>query len=122
NGSTAIGPFIRIFDPGFGIDDVRRCDLALEVEGEDGFVLRGLSSLSRISRDPLDLVAQTIGPHHAYPDGFMLFLGTMFAPVQDRHGPGQGFTHAEGDVVRISTPSLGSLVNRVTSSDKASRW
>jgi fumarylacetoacetate (FAA) hydrolase family protein len=122
NASTAIGPFIRIFDSSFGIEDVRRCDLSLEVEGEDGFVLRGNSSLSRISRDPLDLVAQTLGANHAYPDGFMLFLGTMFAPVQDRYGPGQGFTHAAGDVVRISTPRLGALVNRVTTSDRAPRW
>jgi fumarylacetoacetate (FAA) hydrolase family protein len=122
NASTAIGPYVRVFDAAFGIDDVRRCELALEVEGEDGFVLQGHSSLSRISRDPLALVAQTIGAHHAYPDGFMLFLGTMFAPVQDRHGPGQGFTHAPGDVVRISTPALGALVNRVTTSDRAPRW
>ena len=89
----AIGPFIRLFDERFGIDDVRSCELALRVDGPDGFELDGISSLAKISRDPLDLVAQAIGPNHQYPDGFVLFLGTMFAPTKDRHGPGQGFTH-----------------------------
>jgi fumarylacetoacetate (FAA) hydrolase family protein len=122
NASCAIGPFIRLFDDGYSIDDVRKCDVALRVTGPDGFELEGKSSLSKISRDPLDLVAQAIGPHHAYPDGLMLFLGTMFAPTKDRHGPGQGFTHVLGDVVRVSTPALGELVNRVVTSDQAARW
>jgi fumarylacetoacetate (FAA) hydrolase family protein len=122
NASCAIGPFIRLFDETFGMDDLRSCDLALEVEGEDGFVMKGISSLSRISRDPLDIVSQVVGPHHDYPDGFVLFLGTMFAPIQDRHGPGKGFTHDVGDLVRISTPRLGLLLNRVTTSDRAARW
>jgi fumarylacetoacetate (FAA) hydrolase family protein len=122
NASCAIGPFIRLFDEHYGIDDVRRCDVALQVQGPEGFKLDGVSSLAKISRDPLDLVRQAIGPHHAYPDGLMLFLGTMFAPTQDRHGPGQGFTHVVGDVVRIATPQLGGLVNRVTTSDQAERW
>lgn len=122
NASCAIGPFVRLFDAGFGIDDVRRCDLSMRVEGQDGFVMEGASSLSKISRDPLEIVDHAIGPNHAYPDGFMLFLGTMFAPTQDRFGPGQGFTHAVGDRVVISTPTLGALVNRVNHSDKATRW
>ena len=122
NASCAIGPFIRLFDEHFGMADVRACDVSLRVRGPEGFELEGVSSLSKISRDPLDLVRQAIGPHHAYPDGFMLFLGTMFAPTQDRHGPGQGFTHVVGDEVRIATPALGALVNRVTTSDKAARW
>ena len=122
NASCSIGPFIRLFDEHFGIDDMRRCDVALRVDGPEGFALEGLSSLSKISRDPLDIVTHAIGPCHAYPDGFMLFLGTMFAPTQDRHGPGQGFTHVVGDVVRISTASLGTLVNRVTTSDQAAPW
>ncbi len=84
NASCAIGPFIRLFDDDFGIDDVRRCDLAMRVDGPDGFALDGSSSMSMISRDPLDLVGQTIGANHQYPDGFVLFLGTMFAPTQDR--------------------------------------
>ncbi len=89
NASCAIGPFTRLFDADFGINEVRRCDLAMQVAGEsDGFVMQGASSLSKISRDPLDLVAQAIGPNHQYPDGLMLFLGTMFAPTQDRHDPG----------------------------------
>ncbi|QOF78833.1 fumarylacetoacetate hydrolase family protein [Variovorax sp. 38R] len=122
NASCAIGPFIRLFDAHFGIADVRRITVALNVTGPEGFTLEGSSSLSKISRDPLDLVAQTLNRHHAYPDGFMLFLGTMFAPTQDRHGPGQGFTHVVGDHVRIAAPELGALNNRVVHADQAPRW
>jgi fumarylacetoacetate (FAA) hydrolase family protein len=122
NASCAIGPFIRLFDAHFGIADVRRITVALEVTGPEGFTLEGSSSLSKISRDPLDLVSQAVGVHHDYPDGFMLFLGTMFAPTQDRHGPGQGFTHVVGDRVRIAAPELGALFNRVVHADQAPRW
>jgi fumarylacetoacetate (FAA) hydrolase family protein len=122
NASCAIGPFIRLFDAHFSIDDVRQCDLGLEVHGADGFVMQGSSSLSQISRDPLDLVAQTINANHQYPDGFMLFLGTMFAPTQDRFAKDQGFTHAVGDTVNIYTPKLGTLTNRVNTSDKIAPW
>ncbi|HSV61151.1 MAG TPA: fumarylacetoacetate hydrolase family protein [Variovorax sp.] len=122
NASCAIGPFIRLFDAQFGIEDVRRITVGLRVQGPEGFVLEGSSSLSKISRDPLDIVSHAIGAHHDYPDGLMLFLGTMFAPTQDRHGPGQGFTHEVGDEVLISAPELGALVNRVVHSDQAARW
>ncbi|WP_459616005.1 fumarylacetoacetate hydrolase family protein [Bordetella sp. 2513F-2] len=122
NGSCAIGPFIRLFDEGYGLDDVRDADVALRIEGEDGFVLDGVSHMREISRDPLDLVSQTWGDHHQYPDGFMLFLGTMFSPTQDRAGPGSGFTHRRADVVRISSPRLGSLVNRVGLCTEIPRW
>ena len=122
NASCAIGPFVRLFDSHFGIDDVRRADLAMRVDGIDGFTLHGSSSLSMISRDPLDIVGHAIGANHQYPDGFMLFLGTMFAPTQDRHGPGLGFTHDVGDVVRIGTPCLGTLVNRVDHCERAAPW
>jgi fumarylacetoacetate (FAA) hydrolase family protein len=122
NGSCAIGPFIRLFDADFGIDDVRRCELALEVEGPEGFTLRGQSSMAKISRDPLDLVAHAMGANHQYPDGMMLFLGTMFAPTEDRLGPGQGFTHVVGDIVTVATPALGALVNRVDRSDRIAPW
>ena len=107
NASCAIGPFLRLFDEHFGIDDVRQTEIALRVEGSgDGFVMTGSSSLNKISRDPLELVSHAYGPTHQYPDGFMLFLGTMFAPTQDRHGPGLGFTHEVGDLVTISAPKL----------------
>ena len=122
NASCAIGPFIRLFDAHFGIDDVRQADLQMVVRGPEGFVMQGASSISQISRDPLDLAAQAMGPYHQYPDGMMLFLGTMFAPTQDRHGPGQGFTHVVGDTVAVSTPRLGTLFNRVTTSDLAAPW
>jgi len=122
NASCAIGPFIRLFDAHFGIEQVRGITVGLEVLGPEGFRLEGESSLARISRDPLDIVTHAIGAHHDYPDGFMLFLGTMFAPVQDRFGPGQGFTHAVGDRVTIAAPELGALVNRVVHSDQAARW
>ena len=125
NASCAIGPFIRLFDTHFSIDHVRQCDLTMTVTGPEtpeAFSMTGGSSLSKISRDPLDLVSQACSANHQYPDGFMLYLGTMFAPTQDRHGPGQGFTHVVGDVVAISTPQLGTLVNRVTTSDQAAPW
>ena len=122
NGSAAIGPFIRLFDDTFDLDAVRAAELAMLVEGTDGFRMEGHSSMSAISRDPADLVRQTIGAHHQYPDGFVLYLGTMFAPIQDRHGPGQGFTHAIGDVVSIWTPKLGKLVNVVQHADKVPAW
>jgi fumarylacetoacetate (FAA) hydrolase family protein len=122
NASASIGPFIRLFDGDFTLDTVRRMDLAMKVEGKDGFVLDGRSSLSEISRDPADLVAQTRGRHHQYPDGFLLYLGTMFAPVEDRGAPGQGFTHHLGDIVTIATPELGTLVNTVLLSTEAPEW
>ena len=122
NASCAVGPFIRLFDAHFGIDDVRRCELGMQVDGPEGFQLSGSSNLAQISRDPLDLATQAMGKYHQYPDGMMLFLGTMFAPTQDRHGPGQGFTHVVGDTVSISTPCLGRLFNRVTTSDRAPAW
>ncbi|MGI4748968.1 MAG: fumarylacetoacetate hydrolase family protein [Janthinobacterium lividum] len=123
NASCAIGPFLRLFDAGFTLDDVRGLALTLTVTGaEDGFVLNGHSSMREISRDPLDLVAQTIGAQHQYPDGFMLFLGTLFAPVQDRDTPGTGFTHKLGDRVEIASPKLGRLVNHVTHAQSAAPW
>ena len=122
NASTAIGPLVRLFDATFSLDDVRRADVSLEVAGEDGFTLEGVSSISKISRDPADLVGQTISRMHQYPDGFALFLGTMFAPTKERDGGGGGFTHKLGDVVTISSPKLGRLVNRVTHSDLAPEW
>ena len=122
NASCAVGPLLRLFDNGFSLDDVRQMDVGLTVKGQDGFVLDGHSSISKISRDPTDLVAQTIGPVHQYPDGFALFLGTMFAPVKDRDAPGEGFTHKRDDIVTISAPQLGKLVNRMRTSDECEPW
>jgi fumarylacetoacetate (FAA) hydrolase family protein len=122
NASCAIGPFIRLFDETFSLDDVRAADLTLKVTGPEGFTLNELSSMKEISRDVLDLVAQTVGPYHQYPDGFVLFVGSMFAPTQDRDEPGGGFTHKLGDIVSISTPKLGALVNRVNRSDQVAPW
>ncbi|HEU0100370.1 MAG TPA: fumarylacetoacetate hydrolase family protein [Allosphingosinicella sp.] len=121
NASCAIGPFIRLFDDGFSMDDVRGAVVELVVEGADNFRLEGESSMAEISRDPEELLRQAMSEHH-FPDGFTLFLGTLFAPVQDRDEPGRGFTHKEGDVVRISTPRIGALVNRVTTSRAAPPW
>jgi fumarylacetoacetate (FAA) hydrolase family protein len=122
NASCAVGPFIRLFDEYFTMDDVRTCDLALHMQGPDGFAFTGRSSMSQISRDPVEIVGHTIGPNHQYPDGLVLFLGTMFAPTIDRFAPGKGFTHIVGDVVTVTTPRLGSLVNRVNHSDKIAPW
>ncbi|MCG5078377.1 fumarylacetoacetate hydrolase family protein [Paraburkholderia tagetis] len=123
NGSCAIGPFIRLFDDRFTMDSVRAASVSLRIEGaDDGFILEGVSHMREISRDPEELVAQTAGPHHQYPDGFMLFLGTMFSPIEDRQAPGSGFTHHLGDKVTIATPELGALVNTVQSSTEIAPW
>jgi len=122
NASCAIGPLLRLFDDTFSLDDARKLDISLNVKGQDGFVLNGHSSISKISRDPTDLVAQTIGAVHQYPDGLVLFLGTMFAPVEDRDAPGQGFTHKRDDIVTIAAPQLGKLVNRMRGSDDCEPW
>jgi fumarylacetoacetate (FAA) hydrolase family protein len=122
NASCAVGPFIRLFDARFTLDDVRKAVVQLEVAGEDGFRMKGASSMELISRDPLELVGQTLGEHHQYPDGFALFLGTMFAPIDDRDAPGQGFTHKIGDIVRVSNQRLGVLENKVTTCDSAPPW
>ena len=122
NASCAIGPFIRLFDDTFSIDDVRRAKVSLTVTGAGRFKTQGQNAMDGISRDPLDLVAATCGPEHQYPDGFMLFLGTMYVPTADRRGAGQGFTHEIGDVVRVASPKLGALVNEVTTSDQAPPW
>ena len=121
NASCAVGPFIRLFDDGYSMDDVRSAEVALVIEGPEGYRLDGASSMREISRDPEELVRQAQSEHH-YPDGFALFLGTLFAPVQDRDEPGRGFTHKVGDIVRISTPKLGTLTNRVTTSRDATPW
>ena len=122
NASAAIGPFVRLFDETFSLDDVRTTTVTLEVAGEDGFRLSATSPLTEISRDPEDLVAQVVGPQHQYPDGFVLYLGTLFAPIEDRDAPGKGFTHHVGDIVRIAAPLLGTLVNRVQTSERCEPW
>lgn len=122
NASCAIGPMIRLFDDTFDLNTVRNLEIQLTIEGLDGYLLEGSSSMSQISRDPADLVKQTIGRHHQYPDGLMLFLGTLFAPTQDRDTPGQGFTHKIGDVVTVSCPELGQLVNTVDLSTSCPEW
>jgi len=122
NASCAIGPFIRLFDDRFTLDDVRALEVRLEIEGTDGYRLEGSSNMARISRDPMDLIAQTIGRNHQFPDGFVLFLGTMFAPTEDRDAPGRGFTHKLGDIVRVANPRLGTLTNRVVHCADAPPW
>ena len=122
NASCALGPFIRLFDKDFTLDHVRHMQLSLTVEGEDGYVLNGSSNMSKISRDPADLVGQMINKSHQYPDGAVLFLGTLFAPIEDRDEKGKGFTHKLGDIVTVSSKELGALTNRMTHSDKAAPW
>jgi fumarylacetoacetate (FAA) hydrolase family protein len=122
NASCAIGPFLRLLDDTLALDQLRGTTIRLSVRGDDGFALSGTSSMAEISRDVADLVAQTIGPNHQYPDGLMLFCGTMFAPIQDRDRPGQGFTHKPGDVVTIACPELGALVNRIARCDGIAPW
>ncbi|WP_425595995.1 fumarylacetoacetate hydrolase family protein [Roseibium album] len=122
NASTSIGPALRLFDQTFSMDDVRRLQLDLKVTGPDGFELVGHSTMTEISREPEDLVAQTRGRHHQYPDGFFLFLGTLFAPTEDRNAPGEGFTHKLGDIVEISCAELGTLRNTVRLSTECPEW
>jgi fumarylacetoacetate (FAA) hydrolase family protein len=122
NASCAIGPFVRLFDETFSLDDVRNAEVRLDVQGLDQFNTNGTNSMRMISRDPVDLVAATIGKEHQYPDGVMLFLGTMFVPNADRHEAGSGFTHVEGDTVKVSSAKLGTLINTVTTSDRAPPW
>jgi fumarylacetoacetate (FAA) hydrolase family protein len=122
NASCALGPFLRFFDAGFSLDDVRRMTVTLLVEGEDGYRLDGSSSIAKISRDPADLVGQLINAHHRFPDGAVLFLGTVFAPTEDRDAPGKGFTHKQGDIVTVESPRLGRLVNRMRHTDRCEPW
>ncbi len=122
NASASLGPFLRLFEGDFSLETIKQAEIALRVEGPDGFVLEGQSNMAQISRTPESLVAATVGSHHQYPDGLVLYLGTMFAPVRDRDGAGKGFTHKIGDVVSISTPSLGTLTNVVNLSTKCPPW
>jgi fumarylacetoacetate (FAA) hydrolase family protein len=122
NASCAIGPLVRLLDADFTLGDVRNAEVVVTVQGPDGYQLTGTSSMAEISRDPTDLVAQTIGANHQYPDGVMLFLGTMFAPTDDRNAPGQGFTHEIGDEVTIRSERIGALVNRVDHADRIAPW
>jgi fumarylacetoacetate (FAA) hydrolase family protein len=122
NASASIGPFIRLFDSNFSLQDVRNIEMTMTVNGVDGFGLKASCSMKEISRDPADLVAQTLGDHHQYPDGMMLYLGSMFAPVQDRGKPGSGFTHVIGDEVAIHAPELGTLKNHVHLSTECPKW
>jgi fumarylacetoacetate (FAA) hydrolase family protein len=122
NASASLGPFIRFFDAGFALDDVRSTVVQLIVEGEDNFRLEGASSMARISRDPADLAGQMLNAHHRFPDGAVLYCGTMFAPIDDRGAPGKGFTHRTGDIVTIASPKLGRLVNRIRPTDQCAPW
>jgi len=122
NASAALGPFIRLFDASFGLDDVRNAEVRLTVDGPEGYRLEGASAMSKISRDPAELMAATIGKNHGYPDGVVLYLGTMFAPVEDRDDPGKGFTHKVGDIVTIASPKLGRLQNEIVYCADAEPW
>ena len=122
NASCSLGPFIRLFDGNFTLEDVKQAQISLLVEGEDGFTMTGVSPMQAISRTPENLVSQLLNRDHQYPDGAVFFLGTMFAPVKDRHGPGLGFTHSKGDRVEISSPKLGRLVNWVATTSECPEW
>jgi fumarylacetoacetate (FAA) hydrolase family protein len=122
NASASLGPFIRFFDDEFQLDDVRQMEVSLRIEGEDGFVLQGHSNMAMIARDPTELAGQLMGKHHQYPDGAVLYCGTMFAPTEDRGSKGQGFTHKVGDIVTIRSDKLGSLTNRIRYAQECAPW
>lgn len=121
NASTAIGPFIRLFDKTFDQLDLSNLDVTLTIDGSDGFHLQGTSAMREISRSPAELARQLCETHH-YPDGAVLFTGTLFAPTQDRDVAHEGFTHKIGDLVTIATPRLGALINRVGLSNELPPW
>ena len=122
NAACALGPAIRFFDGAYTLDDLRNAEVHLSIEGRDGFRLDDQGRIGSISRDPEDLVRQSINAHHQYPDGFVLFLGTPFSPTKDRGAAGMGFTHQEGDRVRIASPRLGALCNTVLPTDRCPPW
>jgi fumarylacetoacetate (FAA) hydrolase family protein len=122
NRSTSLGPFIRLFDDAFSLEDAGELTIALNVTGADGFELEGINSVAALSRSFESLVDAAYGPHHQYPDGFALFTGTLFAPTEDRDAPGEGFTHRPGDVVTIGNPHLGTLVNAVARTEELPPW
>ena len=122
NAQSSLGPFIRVFDDSFGLDDAAKEDIHLRVTGQDGFTLQGTNSVSEISRPLTELISATSGAHHQYPDGFALYTGTLFAPTQDRDTPGTGFTHKPGDVVEIYSSNLGRLVNTTGVTDQLPHW
>jgi len=122
NASASLGPLIRLFDDGFDLDTLRNETVTLRIDGADGYLLEASSHMRQISRNPADLVAQALGARHQYPDGLVLYLGTMFAPTDDRGEVGHGFTHHGDDVVRIASPSLGALVNRVRLTEEVAPW
>jgi fumarylacetoacetate (FAA) hydrolase family protein len=122
NASCTLGPFIRFFDDSFALDDVNAMDITLEVEHDDGFHLKGASNMKKISRSPASLAKATLNPHHQYPDGFVLFCGTVFAPTQDRDAKGQGFTHKHGDRVSVANPKIGALFNTVRATNDCPPW
>ncbi len=122
NSSASVGPFIRFFERGFSLDDVRNAVVSLTVTDDNNFRMEGSSSMAKISRDPADIVGQMLNAHHRFPDGAVLYLGTMFAPIEDRDAPGKGFTHKTGDVVTIAAPMLGALVNRIRPTDQCEPW
>ncbi|MCP8937981.1 fumarylacetoacetate hydrolase family protein [Alsobacter sp. SYSU M60028] len=122
NASATLGPFVRFFDASFTLDELRKAELTLVVEGPEGYRLEGHSSLSKISRDFADLAGQMLGKHHQYPDGAVLYTGTLFAPIDDRDAPGKGFTHKVDDIVTIATPKLGTLVNRIRHTNECPPW
>ena len=121
NASCAIGPLVRLFSPSYSLDDVRAAEITLRIEGPEGYELDGASTMREISRNPAELVRQALSEHQ-YPDGFVLFCGTLFAPTQDRGEPGRGFTHRVGDRVIISDTRIGRLVNDVATSRDAPPW
>jgi fumarylacetoacetate (FAA) hydrolase family protein len=122
NASASLGPFVRLFDSAFRLDDAASTTITMRIEGTDGFVLQATAPQGDISRPVSELVAHTLNRRHQYPDGVVLYCGTPFAPTEDRDAPGMGFTHHDGDLVSIGSPALGTLVNRVTPSEQAPVW
>jgi len=121
NASCSVGPLFRLLDESFTLDTARRLEFVTVVEGRDGFRATHTTRVGEISRDLADLASQAVG-FHQYPDGLILFIGTMYTPLDDRDAPGSGFTHKVGDIVSISSSELGALVNEVVTCGEAEPW
>ncbi|HUF91378.1 MAG TPA: fumarylacetoacetate hydrolase family protein, partial [Candidatus Limnocylindria bacterium] len=122
NASAALGPFIRLLDESFTLDAARRISFETTVRGLDGFAIKHTTNVAEIGRDLADLASQLHSRTHQYPDGVVLYIGTMFTPLEDRGEIGSGFTHKVGDVVTISAPEIGTLVNEVVHCQDAEPW
>jgi len=122
NATCAVGPFIRLFDQTFSLPNVQGMNLTYAFEGADDAVFTDTGSMDQIGRGLITLARQVVNEHHGYPDGVALFTGCMFKAPSSRGASDTPFTHQVGDVVIIKASPLGTLINRVNTTDKVRPW